>query len=147
MKENLSKCPFCGGENVVMMEVEHHDERLETFLGCCSCGAKGPSSFHGEEKAVEAWNTRAYAVPKHRPAEVLTGKDRRNIGDALFNGDIHIEHVLPLHAAHGGRIFSVGWEALAERLEEMDEDQLKEIFDDLGIALIAEAQECADRES
>lgn len=58
MKENLSTCPFCGGENVVMVEVEHPDSRREKFIGCCSCGAKGPSSFQSEEKAVEAWNTR-----------------------------------------------------------------------------------------
>lgn len=58
MKENLSNCPFCGGENVVMVEVEHPDSRREKFIGCCSCGAKGPSSFQGEEKAVEAWNNR-----------------------------------------------------------------------------------------
>lgn len=146
MKGKISKCPFCGGENVVMVEVEHPDSRREEFLGCCSCGAKGPSSFQGEEKAVEAWNSRAYTVPKHRLAEVLTGKDRRNIGDALFRGDIHVEYVLPLHAAPGRIHLSAGWEDLAAQLEDMDEDQVKAIFDDRGFALIAEAQKYANGE-
>ena len=83
MKWKISKCPFCGGENVVMVEVEHPDSRREKFIGCCSCGAKGPSSFHDEEKAVEEWNTRAVTAPRHRPAidenGVITGRGRCGI--------------------------------------------------------------------
>lgn len=147
MKENLSKCPFCGGDDMVTVDIEQADGLREAFIGCCSCGAKGPSTFQGEEKAVERWNTRAYTVPKHRLAEVLTEKDRRNIGDALFRGDIHVEYVLPLHAAPGGIYLSAGWEDLAAQLEDMDEDQVKAIFYDRGFAWIAQAQEYADGES
>ena len=147
MKENLSKCPFCGGEDMVMVDIELHGGMRETCIECRSCGATGPSTLQGEEKAVEDWNSRAYTVSKHRPAEVLTGKDRRNIGDALFRGNIHVEYVLPLHAAPGGMYLSAGWEDLAVQLEDMDEDQVKAIFDDRGVACIAEAQEYADGES
>ena len=52
-------CPFCGEDDMVTVEIEHPDLPRETFIGCCSCGAKGPSTIQGEEKAVEAWNTRA----------------------------------------------------------------------------------------
>lgn len=52
-------CPFCGGDDMVTVEIHQADGQQETFLGCCSCGAKGPSTMQGEEKAVEAWNGRA----------------------------------------------------------------------------------------
>lgn len=131
-------CPFCGEDDMVTVEIEHPDLRRETFIGCCSCGAKGPSTIRGEEKAVEAWNTRAVTAPRHRPADVLTGEDRLNIGDALFMKDIHIEHVLPLHAAPDERSLYGGWEALGEALRERDEledifrpDQCEELADSL----------------
>lgn len=147
MTENLAPCPFCGGADILTVEINMENGQQQTFMGCCSCGTKGPSTFRGEASAVAAWNSRATTAPKHRPAEVLTGEDRRNIGVALFQGNIHVEHVLPLHAAPDETILSAGWEALAERLEDMDEDQVKTIFDDYGLALIAEAREYADGES
>lgn len=147
MTENLAPCPFCGGADILTVEINMENGQQQTFMGCCSCGTKGPSTFRGEASAVAAWNSRATTASKHRPSEVVTGKDRRNIDDALFQGNIHVEHVLPLHAAPDETILSAGWEALAERLEDMDEDQVKTIFDDYGLALIAEAQEYADGES
>lgn len=146
MTENLAPCPFCGGNEMSVVEINMEDGQRQTFMGCHTCGSSGPCTF-AEERAVAAWNDRATTAPKHRPSEVLTGEDRRNIDDALIQGNIHVEHVLPLHAAPDETILSAGWEALAERLEDMDEDQVKTIFNDYGLALIAEAQEYADGES
>lgn len=147
MTENLAPCPFCGGTDILTVEINMENGQQQTFMGCCSCGTKGPSTFRGEASAVAAWNSRATTAPKHRPAEVCTGKDRRNIGDALFQGNIHVEHVLPLHAAPDETTLSAGWEALADRLEDMDDDQIKTVFDDRGQASVAEAKEYADGES
>ena len=96
---------------------------------------------------MAAWNSRATTAPKHRPAEVVTGKDRSNIGAALFQGNIHVEHVLPLHAAPDEMSLSAGWEALADRLEDMDEGERDAIFGEYGSARIADAMEAADAES
>ena len=61
MKENLSKCPFCGGDDIVIEKVEHYIMPLEIYLKCRICGAQGPRTFRNdgnEEMAVEKWNTR-----------------------------------------------------------------------------------------
>lgn len=146
MTENLAPCPFCGGNEMSVVEINMEDGQRQTFMGCHTCGSSGPCTF-AEERAVAAWNDRATTAPKHRPAEVLTGKDRRNIGDALFRGNIHVEHVLPLHAAPDEMSLSAGWEALAERLEDMDEGERDAIFGEYGSAMIADAMEAADAES
>lgn len=67
-------------------------------------------------------------LPKHRPAEVCTRMDRINIREALFQGNIHVEHVLPLHAAPDERGLYGGWEVLGEALRERDWGQLEELF-------------------
>lgn len=146
MTENLAPCPFCGGNEMSVVEINMEDGQRQTFMGCHTCGSSGPCTF-AEERAVAAWNDRATTAPKHRPAEVMTGKDRRNIGDALFRGNIHVEHVLPLHAAPDEMSLSAGWEALADRLEDMDEGERDAIFGEYGSAMIADAMEAADAES
>lgn len=154
MTENLAPCPFCGSRDLSIERFPTLRETSMFHVHCKKCGMAGPSlvSVFCYAGAVlpdltNAWNSRATTAPKHRPAEVMTGKDRRNIDDALSLGNIHVEHVLPLHAAPDETILSAGWEALAERLEDMDDDQIKTIFGDLGHALVAEAQEYADGES
>lgn len=67
-------------------------------------------------------------LPKHRPAEVCTRMDRINIREALFQGNIHVEHVLPLHAAPDQMGLYGGWEVLGEALRERDWGQLEEFF-------------------
>lgn len=130
-------CPFCGGKDMSVVEINMGDDQRQTFMGCHTCGSSGPCTF-SDEKAVAAWNERTATAPKHRPADVLTGKDRRNIGDALFMRNIHIGHVLPLHAAPDERSLYGGWEALGEALRERDEledifrpDQCEELADSL----------------
>lgn len=154
MTENLAPCPFCGSRDLSFERFPTLNDASKFHVLCKKCGMSGPSlvSVYCHAGAVlpdltNAWNSRATTAPKHRPAEVMTGKDQRNIGVALFQGNIHVEHVLPLHAAPDETILSAGWEALAERLEDMDEDQVKTIFDDYGLALIAEAREYPDGES
>ena len=138
-------CPFCGSGDVLSFGVSQN-QGTAYRVQCLNCGAKGPRVCD-DEQAQDAWNSRATTAPKHRPAEVVTGKDRRNIGDALFQGDIHVEHVLPLHAAPDEMSLSAGWEALADRLEDMDEGERDAIFGEYGSAMIADAMEAADAES
>lgn len=154
MTENLAPCPFCGSRDLSIERFPTLRESSKFYVHCKKCGMSGPSlaSVYCYAGAVlpdltNAWNSRATTAPKHRPSEVLTGKDRRNIGDALFQGNIHVEHVLPLHAAPDEMYLSAGWEALAERLEDMDEGERDAIFDEYGSARIADAMEAADAES
>lgn len=154
MTKNLAPCPFCGSRDLSFQKFPCVGDKYMHQILCNNCKMYGPGllSLFGYVEAVlpnltKVWNSRATTAPKHRPSEVMTGKDRRNIDDALILGNIHVEHVLPLHAAPDETILSAGWEALAERLEDMDEDQVKTIFNDYGLALIAEAQEYADGES
>lgn len=119
----ISRCPFCGAEN---------PSTCEDFTGCwvvCeNCAAEGPKGAPTKEAAIEAWNSRATMAPKHRPAEVCTGKDRGNIREALFQNNIHVEHVLPLHAAPDQMGLYGSWEVLGEALRERDSGQLEELF-------------------
>lgn len=48
----LEPCPFCGGENLTIVE----DEK-KFFVGCYDCITCGPEQ-ETEEAAVEAWNRR-----------------------------------------------------------------------------------------
>ena len=146
MTENLAPCPFCGSRAVEILAAPcYHDAFF--YAVCRDCKMHGPSFLNDTDRAVSAYNSRATTAPKHRPAEVVTEKDRRNIGAALFQGNIHVEHVLPLHAAPDEMYLSAGWEALAERLEDMDEGERDAIFDKYGSAVIADAMEAADAES
>lgn len=146
MTENLAPCPFCGSRAVEILAAPcYHDAFF--YAVCRDCKMHGPSFLNDPDRAVSAYNSRATTAPKHRPSEVCTGKDRRNIGDALFRGNIHVEHVLPLHAAPDEMYLSAGWEALAERLEDMDEGERDAIFGEYGSARIADAMEAADAES
>lgn len=146
MTENLAPCPFCGSRAVEILAAPcYHDAFF--YAVCRDCKMHGPSFLNDPDRAVSAYNSRATTAPKNRPAEVVTGKDRRNIGAALFQGNIHVEHVLPLHAAPDEMYLSAGWEALAERLEDMDEGERDAIFDEYGSAVIADAMEAADAES
>lgn len=146
MTENLAPCPFCGSRAVEILAAPcYHDAFF--YAVCRDCKMHGPSFLNDPDRAVSAYNSRATTAPKHRPAEVVTGKDRRNIGAALFQGNIHVEHVLPLHAAPDEMSLSAGWEALADRLEDMDEGERDAIFGEYGSARIADAMEAADAES
>lgn len=119
----ISRCPFCGAENL---------STCEDFTGCwvvCeNCATEGPKGAPTKEEAIEAWNSRVATAPKHRPAEVCTRMDRINIREALFRCDIHVEHVLPLHAAPDQMGLYGGWEVLGEALRERDWGQLEELF-------------------
>lgn len=154
MTENLAPCPFCGSRDLSVERFPILNDASRFNVYCKKCGMSGPSlvSVYCHAGAVlpdltNAWNSRATTAPKHRPAEVVTGKDRRNIGDALFQGNIHVEHVLPLHAAPEEQVLFGGWEALTERLEDMDEGERDAIFGEYGSAMIADAMEAADAES
>lgn len=154
MTKKLAPCPFCGSRDLSFQKFPCVGDKYMHQILCNNCKMYGPGqlSLFGYVEAVlpnltNAWNSRATTAPKHRPAEVVTGEDRRNIGDALFQGNIHVEHVLPLHAAPDEMSLSAGWEALADRLEDMDEGERDAIFGEYGSAMIADAMEGADAES
>lgn len=119
----ISRCPFCGAET---------PSTCEDFTGCwvvCeNCATEGPKGAPTKEAAIDAWNSRAETPPKHRPAEVCIRRDRINIREALFRGNIHVEHVLPLHAAPDQMGLYGSWEVLGEALRERDWGQLEELF-------------------
>lgn len=120
------RCPFCGSGDV--LSVGFSNKGLTAYRVCClNCDAKGPNSCDDDE-AIESWNNRAKTPPKHRPSAVCTRRDRINISDVLFRGDIHVEHVLPLHAAPNQMSLYGGWEVLGEALRERDWGQLEELF-------------------
>lgn len=126
----LLPCPHCGGTD---LQVDYNGVWERHFVRCYnhSCHMQGPEVY-GREKAAEAWNAlpRVEALPasKHRPAEVLTDKDSRDLGDVLFRNDIYIEHVLPLHAAPATPHLEESWKELGDRLEDMDEEELEKTF-------------------
>ena len=123
----ISHCPFCN-LNVQTVTRRTPLPGLAIFrVTCGTCGAQGPQ-YSDAVQAIQGWNRRALPAPKHRPAEVLTGKDCRDLGNVLFQNDIYIEHVLPLHAAPTTPHIDDGWEALRDRLEEMDAEALGKIF-------------------
>lgn len=119
----ISRCPFCGAKTTTTCE-----DFTTCWVVCEYCATEGPKGSPTREAAIELWNNRAETPPKRRPAEACTAKDRRNIGDALFQENIHVEHVLPLHAAPDLMGLRGGWEALADELRERDAGLLEALF-------------------
>lgn len=65
MKE-LRRCPFCGNENLVVLEESTDSEIYENIINyavCCDFHRGGCGATSGyrisEEEAIEAWNKRA----------------------------------------------------------------------------------------
>lgn len=52
MSEKLKNCPFCGSDDVDLVE------SALNYVTCNNCCAAGPD-HHSSYEAVEAWNTRA----------------------------------------------------------------------------------------
>lgn len=123
----LKPCPHCGGTDLII----YGKGREKHYVRCHSCNMQGPEVY-GREKAAEAWSKlpRVEALPasKHRPTEVLTDKDSRDLGDVLFQNNIFVEHVLPFHAAPATATLDESWKELGDRLEDMDEEELRKIF-------------------
>lgn len=155
MTENLAPCPFCGSRDLSIERFPTLRETSKFHVHCQKCGMAGPSlvSVYCYAGAVlpdltNAWNSRATTAPKHRPSEVVTGEDADRISKALFNADVSIDHLLPLHAVpcDPGQLVC-GWEALLEELERGDEDGLVVVFGNAGkhiSAALAEYKEYDD---
>lgn len=123
----ISHCPFCN-LNVQTVTRRTPLQGPAIFrVTCGNCGAQGPECSDAVQ-AIQGWNRRATTAPKHRPSEVLTTKDCRDLGDVLFQNDIYIEHVLPLHAAPATPHLEESWKELGDRLEDMDQEELRKIF-------------------
>lgn len=119
----ISRCPFCGAKTPSTCE-----DFTSCWVVCENCATEGPKGAPTKEAAIDAWNSRAETPPKHRPAEVCTRRDRINIREALFQGNIHVGHVLPLHAAPDEMGLVGSWEVLGEALRARDAGQLEELF-------------------
>lgn len=61
----LKLCPFCGGDDLTMVEQPFGDAHY--FIMCLNpaCSAYGPDAS-SEAEAVKAWNTRSAAAPRTR---------------------------------------------------------------------------------
>lgn len=137
---NLLPCPFCGSRDLSFTRFNALYDAFRHQVYCKKCGAYGPSmtSVYGNLEAIlsdltSAWNERTATAPKHRPAEVLTGKDAGRISSALFNANVCIDHLLPLSAvpANPGRL-NGGWEELLDELLECDREKLAAMFGESG---------------
>jgi Lar family restriction alleviation protein len=63
IESEMSRCPFCGGNEAEMLEELVEDGWLVFYLGCRICGAHGPHSKN-QEQADESWNKRELPDPK-----------------------------------------------------------------------------------
>lgn len=127
---NLKPCPYCGGTD---LGIGFNAVEERHYVVCSHCLMRGPEKLGDEDRAAKYWNAlprKVEALPasKHRPAEVLTDKDSRDLGDVLFQNNIFVEHVLPFHAAPATATLDESWKELGDRLEDMDEEELRKIF-------------------
>jgi Lar family restriction alleviation protein len=59
MTDKLKPCPFCGSENVAVMQDDYNNYRVT----CRGCGAMGaPGDEFGDNNEIEKWNQRANIV-------------------------------------------------------------------------------------
>lgn len=126
----LKPCPHCGGTD---LGIGFNAVEERHYVVCSHCLMRGPEKLGDEDRAAKYWNAlprKVEALPdsKHHPAEVLTDKDSRDLGAVLFQNDIYVGHVLPLHAAPATTHLEESWEALGDRLDDMDEEELGKIF-------------------
>ena len=59
MSEKLEPCPFCGSDDVFV--VEHHFYKTEDCFGvqCDNCKTQSYQFYDSKNEAIEAWNRRA----------------------------------------------------------------------------------------
>ena len=65
MTEKLKPCPFCGGEAMIISEINYHHVR------CVKCFTI-TDWYKTKEEAIEAWNTRADSQHENTPREKQT---------------------------------------------------------------------------
>lgn len=71
MNENLKPCPFCGGENLLIMPKNcdkrseyNHADRAFPLIRCIDCGATVEgANWSNPKNAIAAWNRRHGAKP------------------------------------------------------------------------------------
>ncbi|MBB5985972.1 Lar family restriction alleviation protein [Sphingobium lignivorans] len=82
--EQLSPCPFCGGENVKVFGPYGWYRQFGISHSCHSfySGAQElAQGFHSKADAVRAWNTRTSSTPTAEPDEGLVEKVAKAIND------------------------------------------------------------------
>lgn len=76
-KEGLKPCPFCGGDEILMLE----SDRSDYVPFCSHCGAEIDGCKYGDE-AIAAWNRRAdgwISVEDRLPSEEEVLEDQEFI--------------------------------------------------------------------
>lgn len=71
MEDDLSPCPFCGGE-AYRFTIEESDEVVNIggdVICCQACGASSHVEFGHKENLVSAWNRRSLPAPGWQPIE------------------------------------------------------------------------------
>lgn len=69
MSDELKPCPFCGGKAEIYQERhdkggQHHNGRLQCFVFCSECSARGPDNTSSQYLKIQRWNERKEAQPK-----------------------------------------------------------------------------------
>lgn len=103
--QELKRCPFCGGESVLLNSSrEIPEESVVFWVYCKNCSATS-MTYDKREEAIECWNTRTpgwIPVEERRPEEeyctVLCVTDKNYYCVAVYNekygfrtGDINVE--------------------------------------------------------
>lgn len=56
----LAPCPFCGSDEVIYMQYEHHPAALRWKVFCCGCCASVDPGYAQQKHVVQTmWNRRA----------------------------------------------------------------------------------------
>lgn len=78
MEDDLSPCPFCGGE-ADRFTIEESDEVVNIggdVICCQACGASSHVEFGHKENLVSAWNRRSLPAPGWQPIETAPSLER-----------------------------------------------------------------------
>lgn len=124
----MFRCPFCGDDCLTTQQRTTQQGEVFYRVVCASCGSRGPNASDAVQ-AIASWNRRAQpTVSPHHPSDILTARDEHLIGRALYNSQISITHVLPVHTLHDPMCMDGGTEEVMAQLEGYDSSELTAIF-------------------
>lgn len=124
----MFRCPFCGDDCLTTQQRTTQQGEVFFRVVCASCGSRGPNASDAVQ-AIASWNRRAQpSMSPHHPCDTLTARDEHLIGHALFDSQISITHVLPVHTLHELMSKDGGSEEVLDELEGYDSSELAAIF-------------------
>ena len=111
--QELKRCPFCGGESVLLNSSREIPEESAVFwVYCKNCSATS-MTYDKREEAIECWNTRTpgwIPVEERLPEEPKENPEFDNKPLELYLVDIGESY--PLRAFWNGKQFADGWSIL-----------------------------------